>query len=584
MASYVEKLKSSNPEYYSKLEKYLGANPNDWQAQIFTPLDLSQVTVPGARSFVGGNPIWENGQVVGYTADLGKVNGMPITAKYDAQGNVTGYTADQSLRNWVSGNQSYGGQWDANGKPVPVEYKSSSGSVLGGIASDIGGGISDLLGSDLGKIAAVAAMYYGGPAALEALSSGAATTIPEAINMGTGAFDAAAAAGASEAVGGTGLGAALSAELPAGSQYVAPNVTELGKVASASSELPGATADLGSKVGLQATPGEGLNLANASGAPGLQTGPVGTSLADMGGAQGLTTPGATGGILGAAGVNGADAATIAGLGSNNVTGLGTDLAAIKTGVTPTGTTPTGTTLSDILPIVAGGQVVSGLINANTAKTAAQIQADAAKDAAAKQQANLDLINKQLTPYRAGGAQALNTLGSLGTGPYQMYDAAGNVTGTGTGSGYLQHQFNAADLQAGLAPNYDFMLQQGQMANQRAANLAGGGLGGNALQGLNKFTQDYAGNAYQNAFQNYQTQRTNIYNTLAGIAGLGMQGQNAANTAMTNATNAATQLGVGSAAAQAAGQVGASSAIGNTIGNIANQYTLASLLNQKGSLI
>lgn len=86
--------------------------------------------------------------------------------------------------------------------------------------------------------------------------------------------------------------------------------------------------------------------------------------------------------------------------------------------------------------------------------------------------------------------------------------------------YLQHQFSAADLNSQLAPNYQFMLQQGQMANQRAANALGGGFGGNALQGLNKFTQDYAGNAYQNAFQNYQAQRQNIYNNLASIAGIG----------------------------------------------------------------
>jgi LDH2 family malate/lactate/ureidoglycolate dehydrogenase len=126
-----------------------------------------------------------------------------------------------------------------------------------------------------------------------------------------------------------------------------------------------------------------------------------------------------------------------------------------------------------------------------------------------------------------------------------------------------------------------MLQQGQMANQRAANVGGGALSGNTLQGLQKFTQDYAGNAYQNAFQNYQTQRNNIYNTLAGIAGIGQTGQTAANTAATNATNAATQLGVGSAAAQAAGTLGQTGAYTGAINNALNNYTLASLLSQGG---
>jgi len=153
---------------------------------------------------------------------------------------------------------------------------------------------------------------------------------------------------------------------------------------------------------------------------------------------------------------------------------------------------------------------------------------------------------------------------------------------GTGTGYLTKQFGPADLQAGLAPNYDFMLQQGQMANQRAANVAGGGLGGNALQGLQKYTQDYAGNAYQNAFQNYQNQRTGIYNTLAGIAGIGQSGQTAANTAATNMANASTNLGVGSAAAQAAGGIGSATAYGNALGNLGSGLTLATLLNQRGN--
>jgi len=86
--------------------------------------------------------------------------------------------------------------------------------------------------------------------------------------------------------------------------------------------------------------------------------------------------------------------------------------------------------------------------------------------------------------------------------------------------YLQHQFDANDLNTNLAPNYAFQLQQGQMANQRAGNMGGGALGGNALQGLQRYTQDYAGGAYQNAFNNYNTQRNNIYNSLAGMANIG----------------------------------------------------------------
>jgi len=112
--------------------------------------------------------------------------------------------------------------------------------------------------------------------------------------------------------------------------------------------------------------------------------------------------------------------------------------------------------------------------------------------------------------------------------------------------YLTNQFNASDLNAQLAPNYQFSLQQGQMANQRAANALGGGFGGNALQGLNNYTQNYAQNAYQQAFNNYQNQRNNIYSTLAGMAGIGTTsgGQLASlgNTYGSNLGNLSSNLG------------------------------------------
>jgi hypothetical protein len=104
-------------------------------------------------------------------------------------------------------------------------------------------------------------------------------------------------------------------------------------------------------------------------------------------------------------------------------------------------------------------------------------------------------------------------------PYQQVGQAGSQ-GLINNQDYLTRQFGAADLNSQLAPNYAFQLAQGQMANQRAANMSGGSIGGNALQGLQKYTQDYASGAYQNAFNNFNTQRQNIYSTLAGMANIG----------------------------------------------------------------
>jgi len=306
----------------------------------------------------------------------------------------------------------------------------------------------------------------------------------------------------------------------------------------------------------------------------------------------LSNLGATDASLGTAGA--ANAGTG---GSNFLSGMGAENAVSGAGVSGTGIltnapATSGSFLSNLIPSTPMGQIAatqgltglgSALIGSSAAQKAADIQSAAAQNATALQGQMFNQINQQQAPYRSAGYNALNQLGGLGSGQYQQYDTAGNPTTMGTGTGYLTKQFGPADLQAGLAPNYDFMLQQGQMANQRAANVGGGALGGNALQGLQKYTQDYAGNAYQNAFQNFQNQRTNIYNTLAGIAGIGQTGQTATNQAAQNATTAQTQLGVGSAAAQAAGQVGTAGAYGNALGQLGGGLTLASLLNQRGNV-
>ena len=198
----------------------------------------------------------------------------------------------------------------------------------------------------------------------------------------------------------------------------------------------------------------------------------------------------------------------------------------------------------------------------------------------------DIYNQQLgfqKPYQATGTNALSQLGALGTGQYQQYDpVTGQPTTMGTGSGYLQHQFDASDLAKGLAPNYDFMLQQGQMANQRAANVGGGALSGNTLQGLNKYTQDYAGNAYQNAFTNYQNQRQNIYNNLSGLAGIGQTANTGAQAAGTAYGKGTTDLNTALANAQAAASIGKAQALGQGTTGLANSTFLSSLLGQNTS--
>jgi hypothetical protein len=223
-------------------------------------------------------------------------------------------------------------------------------------------------------------------------------------------------------------------------------------------------------------------------------------------------------------------------------------------------------------IGAGGQALGSYLSG-------QAQADAAKEAAANQMAMFNTINQQFAPQRGAGYQSLNQIRSMLPGQSMTYNELGQPSGIQTGTDYLTRQFTPQDLYAGLAPNYNFMLGQGQQAQQRAANVGGGLIGGNALRGLQDYTQNYAQNAYQNAFGNFQNQRTGIYNTLAGIAGLGQQAQNTTAQAGQAATTAQGQLGVGAAAAQAAGLTGAANAAAGGLQNYQQNQILQAILGQ-----
>ena len=246
-----------------------------------------------------------------------------------------------------------------------------------------------------------------------------------------------------------------------------------------------------------------------------------------------------------------------GIGGNNQSALGN---LINPGGSNTGAISTALGNSALTGLLgSGGQALASYFGG-------QAQADAAKQAAANQMSMFNTINNQLAPQRGAGYQSLNQIRSMLPGQYMAYSEAGTPTGIQTGTDYLTRQFNPQDLQAGLAPNYNFMLNQGQQAQQRAANVGGGLIGGNALRGLEDYTQNYAQNAYQQAFNNFNTQRTGIYNTLAGIAGIGQNATNTTAQAGQNATTAAGQLGVGAAAANAAGLTGAANAIQGGVQN------------------
>ena len=231
-------------------------------------------------------------------------------------------------------------------------------------------------------------------------------------------------------------------------------------------------------------------------------------------------------------------------------------------------------------IMGGSSILGGFISGQGAKQGAQTQADAALQSAQLQKQMFDIQNAQQAPYRQSGYNALNQIGQMGSGTYGMYDAQGNVTGQGQGSGYLTHQFDPQDFAAGVDPGYAFRLQQGQRQLAAQQNASGGLIGGNALAGMQDYTQGQASQEYGNAFNRYQTQRGNIYNTLASMAGLG---QTSLGQTMAGSTTAGGNIGgaisnVGSALG--AGQVGQANAYAGGLQGAGNSYMLSQLLAPK----
>ena len=233
--------------------------------------------------------------------------------------------------------------------------------------------------------------------------------------------------------------------------------------------------------------------------------------------------------------------------------------------------------------VAGSAIIGGAIQSDSARRAANTQADANAAAQAQLLKTGQQASQQFDPYAGLGQTGLNYLSAalpnFSNAP-TTYQPQANYT-----------PMTNADLNAQIAPNYAFQLQQGQGATNAAANAAGGMIGGNALQGLQNYTQNFAGNAYQNALNNYMGQyqlglnsnmaqqqqafnqntanQTNIYNRLSGIAGIGLQGTTGATNALLGTGTNAAQLTQGIGQTQAAGIMGQGNALAGAIQGVGN---------------
>ena len=214
--------------------------------------------------------------------------------------------------------------------------------------------------------------------------------------------------------------------------------------------------------------------------------------------------------------------------------------------------------------VIGGVTSLGgaYLQSRAAKDAASMQASAANRAMDQERAMYEQGREDLAPYREQGYTALKDIERM--------------------KPFLTSQFGPEQFGQYLDPSMAFRQRLGTQATERLANIGGGAISGNTLRALTDYGQNLASTEYGNAFNRFQTERGNIYNTLANIAGMG---QNAVNTGVNAGQNYAastTGLITGQAAANAAGTVGSANAYAGALGNVGNLAFLNSFMRPQGS--
>lgn len=237
-----------------------------------------------------------------------------------------------------------------------------------------------------------------------------------------------------------------------------------------------------------------------------------------------------------------------------------------------------------------GSLASGYLGSRAAKKAANTQADSANYAAQLQQQQFDRaaaineqqFNKQLelnAPFREAGLTAQNRL-------MQLYGLGPNTSGADYGS--AMRDFSAADFQ--VSPEYGFLQEQGNLAGERSAAARGGLLAGGAIKDAMRFNQGLASAEFGNAYNRFQTNRSNKINPLQSLMGSGQSAtgqltnisQNYANNAANagqNYANRSGELAMGAGNARASGYVGQANAIGNALGQGINNYQQNQLMKR-----
>ena len=202
-----------------------------------------------------------------------------------------------------------------------------------------------------------------------------------------------------------------------------------------------------------------------------------------------------------------------------------------------------------------------------ASKAASAQKDAANQANATQREMYNTQRADLAPYASTGIEAQNQLRSyLGLG--------GDTTAPGYGK--YAGDFGMQDFTAD--PGYAFRLSEGMKGLNAQAAARGGMISGAALKAATNYGQQAGSQEYTNAFNRYQTNRTNQIAPLQTLIGSGQASAAGQAAAAGNYGTAAAQNINNAGQAQASGYVGMTNAINQGLGQGVSQYQTNSLIN------
>ena len=157
----------------------------------------------------------------------------------------------------------------------------------------------------------------------------------------------------------------------------------------------------------------------------------------------------------------------------------------------------------------GGALASGVSarsQRKAAKSAAAAQEQAAQAANETEWKMYQQGREDLEPWRKQGAQSLAQLAGM------MRPGSDMTT-----------RFSAQDFQAD--PGYQYRLSEAQKGMERSQAARGVLNSGAALKETMRVNQGMASDEYQNAYNRWAQQNSDIYNRLAGLANTGQQTSN-----------------------------------------------------------